>query len=69
MTPDDQTHATQIRRRSDGTIDFDHYEAIARRLRAEDQRKALARMEPPIARLLRAVGSQPSARIRALFGS
>ena len=33
-----------IRRRADGSIDFDHYDRIARRQRARDQRAALERL-------------------------
>lgn len=58
-----------IRRRPDGSIDVDHYDRIARGLRAHDERAALARLAPPMVRLLRTLGSRPSARIRALFGS
>ena len=63
------TDPQNIRRRPDGSIDFDHYDRIARGLRAHDQHAALARLGPPMVRLLRIFGSRPSARIRALFGS
>ena len=63
------TEDTRICRRPDGSIDIDHYDRLARRLRADDLRGGLTRLQAPIARLLRAAGSQPSARIRAFFGS
>ena len=63
------TEDTRIRRRADGSIDIDHYDRLARRLRSDDVRGRLSRLQAPISRLLRAVGSQPSARIRALFVS
>jgi 4-oxalocrotonate tautomerase len=61
--------AQNIRLHPDGSIDFDHYERIARGLRACDQRAALALLATPIARFLRAFGSTPSAQIRAPFKS
>lgn len=63
------TDPQNTRRRPDGSIDFDHYGRIARSLRAHDQGAALSRLATPMVRLLRIFGSQPSARIRALFGS
>ena len=63
------TETQNIRRRPDGSIDFDHYVRIARGLRAHDQRAALSRLAPPMVRPLWIFGSRPSARIRALFGS
>lgn len=69
MTTGRQIDSPQIRRRADGSIDLEHYERIARRLRGDDLRAGLARMKPPIAWLVRAIGIQPSARIRAFFGS
>lgn len=63
------TDPQNIRRRPDGSIDFDHYDRIAHGLRAHDQGAALSQLAPTIARLLRILGSRPSARIRALFGS
>jgi hypothetical protein len=62
------TDPQNIRRRPDGSIDVDHYVHIARGLRAHDERAALARLAPPMVRLLWIFGSRPSARIRALFG-
>lgn len=63
------TDSTSVRRRPDGSIDFDHYDRIARGLRAHDQRAALARLVAPVTRLLRTLGSRPTAKLRALFGS
>ena len=63
------TETQNIRRRPDGSIDFDHYVRIARGLRAHDERAALARLAPLMVRLLRTLRSRPSARIRARFGS
>ena len=63
------TDPQNIRRRPDGSIDFDHYDRIARGQRAHDQYATLAQMAHPIARFLRTSGSRPSARIRSLFGS
>jgi hypothetical protein len=66
---DKMTDPQNIRRRPDGSIDFDHYDRIARGLRAHDQRAVLARLAPPMVRLLRTFCSRPSVRIRAIFGS
>jgi hypothetical protein len=63
------TDPQNIRRRPDGSIDFDHYDCITLGLRAHDQRAGLARLARPMVRLLRTFGSRPSARIRALLGS
>ena len=37
-----------IHRRPDGSIDFDHYDRVARDQRAHDQRAALARLAAPM---------------------
>lgn len=63
------TDTQNIRRRPDGSIDADHYDRIASGLRAHDQRAALAQLASPMVQLLLTLGSRPSARIRALFGS
>jgi len=44
-----------IRRRADGSIDHAHYDRLARRLRARDQRAALSGLVAPLVRLIRAV--------------
>jgi hypothetical protein len=46
----DAPHDPPIRRRSDGSIDLDHYDARARRLRAREQRAALWRLKVSLAR-------------------
>jgi hypothetical protein len=48
----DAPHDPPIRRRSDGSIDLDHYDARARRLRAREQRAALWRLTVSLARLV-----------------
>lgn len=63
------TDLQNIHRRPDGSIDFDHYDRIARGLRTHDQSAALSRLALTIVRPLRIFGAQPSARIRALVGS
>ena len=44
-----------IRRRDDGSIDIDHYDHVARDLRAQDQRTALGKLIAPVIWLLGAV--------------
>lgn len=61
------THTQNIHRRPDGSIDFDHYDRIARGLRAHDQRAAMTRLAAPMIRLLRTLASRPSSQLRALF--
>jgi hypothetical protein len=48
----DAPHDPPIRRRADGSIDLDHYDARARRLRAREQRTALWRLTVSLARLV-----------------
>ncbi len=66
---DDHQNEPHIRRRSDGSIDIDHYDRVAHRLRASDQRAALAGLRHAAGRLLRVVSFHPSARMRSFFGS
>ncbi|PQO24009.1 hypothetical protein C2I36_05280 [Rhodobacteraceae bacterium WD3A24] len=57
------THADPlIHRRPDGSIDFEHYDRIARRRRAHDQRAALKMLIAPVSRMLSALRFRPSTR-------
>ena len=44
-----------IRRRAGGSIDFDHYDRLARRLRARDHRAALERLAASVCSTLGAL--------------
>ena len=57
-----------IRRRHNSSIDLDHYDRIARDLRARDQRTALKRLIAPVSWRLGTLWSQ-SPRARSFFGS
>ncbi len=53
---------TVIHRRADGSINHDHYDRVARNLRAHDQRIALKHLIAPACRLFRTVWPRTPAR-------
>ncbi|MFU8865422.1 MAG: hypothetical protein ACNA7O_16035 [Rhodobacterales bacterium] len=62
------TDNQSIHRRLDGSIDYDHYDRIARSLRSHDQRAALILLATLFNGLLKALRSYPVMRVRGLLG-
>jgi len=58
-----------IRRRPDGSINFDHYNRVARDLRAGDQQAALKILFAPAHWLVGALRPHPSIGMRSPYGS
>lgn len=65
---DKMTDNQSIHHRLDGSIDYDHYDRIARSLRSHDQRAALTLLATLFNWLLKALRSYPLMRIRGLLG-
>jgi len=62
------TESPIIRRRPDGSIDTDHYDRTARRLRVRDQRAALRHLIASMSRLPGALWSRCQ-HLRSILGA